>query len=567
MSIADPIILKAFFNESAEAINSLENDLSQLETDLTNENLLNSVFRALHTLKGNSSFLDLNQLTEMTHEAETILDRIRNRDDQLTQETIDVIFQVVEALRAMVANPEGKIDTAPVMKSLLEYSQSNRSVVPSSTAKNDAMDAPLGEKSSPYQVVPTIRIEEVKLERIVNLVNELKILRFALEAIPAAIIASGSHSRELAFSVESGVSKLARISGELSALAYGARLVPTGQVFRKFPRIVRDLAAKLNKEIKLSILDDSAELDKSIIEAVADPMIHLIRNSCDHGIESAAERTRLGKSPVGSIILNSYLDVNAVVIEIRDDGRGIDTELVTAKAVEKGIISAAKAKDMTNAERLGLIFAPGFSTATQVTSVSGRGVGMDVVKSNINRLKGTVAIESTKGVGTVIQLRFPLSVVVIRCLYVLVGDFCYSVPLQQVSESLMVTGTSLHKIMPDLPGDSSNVVLPIYFLESLLWNHGQEFTNLENISVLRVRAPNNDEYGLVVDRFSFMEEAVIQSVDSYISSIPGIQGGIIRKDGTVTVALNLDGLHEEIKRKRPSAYVIAAKLELEKTAA
>ena len=550
MAIVDPIILKAFLNESSESIHQLETDLHALESDLNNEGLVNSAFRALHTIKGNSSFLDLNSLTEVAHEAETILERIRNGDDRLSQETIDVLFSVVEALRTMVADPEGRQDMSDVLGQLLGYSKSNRPIV----KQNDSEVVTPGARSNEARVsLPTIRIEEVKVERMVNMVNELKIIRYAMEAYPDMLRKIDSpEARELRLHLELAITKMSRISGDLGAIVYSARLVPVDNVFRKFPRILRDLSQKLGKKIELEILNGSAELDKSIVEAIADPMTHLIRNAADHGIESPEERLRVGKKAEGKVVLNSFVDVNSVVIEINDDGKGIDVELVANKAIEKKIISKAKAAGMSYAEKLGLIFAPGFSTAEKVTDISGRGVGMDVVKSNINKLKGTVSIHSTLGKGTKILLRFPLSVVSLHCLYAYADNVCYAIPLQQVKESITLSRGDLH--MREQAAEEGFDIFPLYALNDLLWDRFQVPKEAEQLNALKFIGPNGKTYGLLVDNFSFMEEAVIHSVDSYISSISGIQGGVIRKDGTVTVSLNLEGLFQRIHNRKPLAW-------------
>lgn len=558
--IVDPIILRAFLNESSESIGQLEADLQALETDLNNGELINSVFRALHTIKGNSSFLDLTNVTEITHEAESILDRIRHGDDQLSQETIDVIFAVVDMLRAMIADPQGTHDVTAVMQQLMNYSKSNKPITelkpgasPAAPAAPGSADA--GDAAEMARVVlPTIRIEEAKVERMVSMVNELKIVRHTLEAMPQMLEELGEGARDVRFALDMAISKMSRITGDLGAVVYSARLVPVDNVFRKFPRVLRDLSTKLGKQMKLEIKNGSAELDKSIVEAIADPMTHLIRNAADHGIESPSERLLLGKNEVGTVTLNSFVDVNSVVIEIIDDGKGIDTEVVSRKAVEKGIIPADKAKAMSFAEKLGLIFAPGFSTAEKVTDISGRGVGMDVVKSNINKLKGTVMIHSEVGKGTTIQLRFPLSVVVIRCLYVYAEEICYALPLHQVEESITINPGQLFTKAPR--PKEKHESFPIFALKDLLWDRFSVPTDTKQLSALKVRDPQGNLYGLLVDRFSFMEEAVVHSVDSYISSIPGIQGGVIRKDGTVTVALNLDGLYDQIAKRKPLAWAM-----------
>jgi len=277
----------------------------------------------------------------------------------------------------------------------------------------------------------------------------------------------------------------------------------------------------------------------------------MIRNSIDHGIETPNERKKAGKSKKGFITINSFVEGNTVVIQISDDGRGMDPDVILAKAIENKIVPSTLNRKMTDHEKLGLIFAPGFSTSKEITNISGRGVGMDVVKSNINQLKGTVSIESKVGEGTSIQLRFPLSVVVMRCLYIYMDSICYAIPLDQVDESIAIRKGELFKRPKK---GEEKVFFPVFSLKEILWDQTSEICNSDTISTLHVHDKNGNSFGLAVDYFSYMEESIIHSVDSYISSIPGIQGGIIRKDGTVTVALHIDGVLELAAGKKPIGF-------------
>jgi len=385
------------------------------------------------------------------------------------------------------------------------------------------------------------------------LVSELELLRYSLEKIPDKMEVLGRAGADLRFEVDLQVSKLSRLTRSLSGLVFGVRLVPVNQVFMRFPKVVKELALRLDKEIRLDIANGEAELDKSIVEAIADPMTHLIRNSADHGIETPDERTRAGKPREGKIRLNSYVRGNFVFIEISDDGRGIDGDKILKKAVEKGIVPKDKATGWTEAKKLSLIFAPGFSTAEKVTELSGRGVGMDVVKSNINRLKGTVIIESQVGYGTVIQLRFPMSVVVLFSLFVEVNQTCCAIPVEQVNESMDFNPAELLGSLPE-GGDPSQYTA-LYSLRSLLWGQNEEAGARKSYHALRFKDSKSQNMAFIVDEYSSIEEAIVQSVDSYIASLPGIQGATIRKDGSVGLVLNPDSIVEHALRARPFAYV------------
>ncbi|MGZ3696387.1 MAG: chemotaxis protein CheA [Bdellovibrionota bacterium] len=302
----------------------------------------------------------------------------------------------------------------------------------------------------------------------------------------------------------------------------------------------------------MQVVRGDAELDKSIVEAVGDPMTHLIRNSCDHGVETSAERVKAGKRPVGTIRLNSYVKGNFVFIEIADDGRGIDGNKVLKKAVEKGIVPADRAASFTEQQKLGLIFAPGFSTAEKVTDISGRGVGMDVVKSNINRLKGTVIIDSKVGRGTVIQLRFPMSMAVLFSLFFDVEQTTCAIPVSEIEESINYRANELLEKIPEGENPANYHVL--YSLRSLMWNRTEEGGDKAVYHVLRFREKSGRHLAFIVDDFSSIEEAIVQSVDSYIAALPGIQGASVRKDGTVALVLNPQSIVARALKNKPFAY-------------
>jgi two-component system chemotaxis sensor kinase CheA len=288
------------------------------------------------------------------------------------------------------------------------------------------------------------------------------------------------------------------------------------------------------------------------VEAIADPMTHLIRNAADHGIETAEERLRAGKAAQGTVRLNSYVRANFVFIEISDDGKGIDADRVLAKAVEKGIVTAEKAAGFTEAQKLGLIFAPGFSMADKVTDISGRGVGMDVVKNNINRLRGTVILDSKVGRGTVVQLRFPMSMAVLFSLFLEVGQTPCAVPVDQVDESMDYFAGELLREIP--PGAAEEDYLALYSVRALLFQDETE-SRLQRRSFHTLRFKESATRAFIVEEFASIEEAVVQAVDSYIAGLPGLQGATIRKDGSVALVLNPQAINALANRSLPFGYV------------
>lgn len=540
---------KAFFVESEEILQRMETEVGAMEAKPADGDAMNAVFRSLHTIKGNSSFLSLNKITEISHNAEALLDKARKKEIPVSPPLVKIVRRVLADLNRMILEQETELDVTAQVKAIQAFMAGDASAAdkldPAPAAETPA--APGGK----IQTGAFVRVDENRISRILSLASELEFVRHALEAVPEKMEALGPAAAELQFEIDFQISKLSRLSRSLSSIIFGVRLVPVNQVFQRFPRVVTDLAKKLGKEMRLQILNGSAELDKSIVEAIADPMTHLIRNSADHGIETAAERIKAGKSPIGTIRLNSYVRGNFVFIEIADDGRGIDGDKILKKAVEKGIVPADKAAEFTDNQKLGLIFAPGFSTAEQVTDISGRGVGMDVVKSNINRLKGTVVIDSKPGAGTVIQLRFPMSMVVLYSLFLDVGGVNCALPVDQMDESIDYTTDELYAEIPG--GDNPDDYYKIYSLKNLIWEKEVKLTKYTH-HVIRIRDSKAGNCAFIVDEYHSTEEAIVQSVDSYIAAMPGIQGATVRKDGTVSLVLNSRSIVDLALKAKPFAY-------------
>lgn len=547
----DAELLKAFYVESGEILERLDGDLAKMEGSPDDE-VVNSVFRGLHTVKGNSSFLSLTQVTKLAHAAETLLDKARKKELPITPVMVELVREVFEELKAMIVDQETDRDQTALIERINAFMSGK--ALPAAAPKAAVPAAP----SAPAAVVPKVaaaafvRVDEVKINKIVSLVSELELMRYTLEKIPERIDELGRAAQDLRFDVDLQVGKLSRITRGLSGLVFGVRLVPVNQVFLRFPRVVKDLAAKLGKEIHLSVQNGDAELDKSIVEAIADPMTHLIRNSADHGIESPADRLKAGKPREGVVRLNSYVRGNFVYIEISDDGKGIDGDKILAKAVEKGIVPADKVSTFSESKKLALIFAPGFSTAEKVTDISGRGVGMDVVKSNINRLKGTVLIESKVGQGTTIKLRFPMSIAVLFSLFVDVNNTCCALPVEQINESVDFTPGELLTALPE--GADPAGYLALYSIKSVLWGVPEEADGRKLYHALCFKDEKGRGKAFLVDEYSSIEEAIVQSVDSYIAALPGLQGATIRKDGSVGLVLNPESIVEHSQRARPFAY-------------
>lgn len=551
----DQELSRAFFVEAVDILERVEGEIEQMEANPQDKEIINAVFRGLHTIKGNSSFLGLDNITKLSHASETLLDKARKGEIPVTAEMMVIVRQVFGDLKVMIAEQEVDRDIAPLVDVIQRFMSGDKkpslAVVPAPAAAKVKSVAAAKTETKKVATAAFVRVDEAKIGKILSLVSELELLRYTLEQVPEKMDVLGPAAEDLRFDLDLQLSKLSRLTRSLSGLVFGVRLVPVNQVFQRFPRVVQELATKLGKEIKLEVVRGDAELDKAIVEAIAEPMTHLIRNSADHGVETAAERVKAGKRPVGTIRLNSYVKGNFVYIEIADDGRGIDGDKILKKAVEKGIVPADRASTFTKNQKLGLIFAPGFSTAEKVTDISGRGVGMDVVKSNINKLKGTVIIDSKVGRGTVIQLRFPMSVAVLFSLFFEINDITCAIPVEQIEESLNFQPSDFLTKIPD--GEDPKDYFAVHSLRGLLWNQPED-TRKGVFHVVRFRETNGKNMAFIIDDFSSIEEAIVQSVDSYIAALPGIQGATVRKDGRVAVVLSTQSLVEHAARAKPFAY-------------
>ena len=542
----DQELLQAFLAESTEILTRMDEALRNFRANPRDAETVNALFRGVHTIKGNSSFLDLHGITALSHAAEALMDKVRQGSLAADGAMADVLEQAFGDLRAMIEDQRFDTEVKGTIARIENFGKAPSAAAPVPASAPAAPAAP-----APARVSSNFtRVDDDKIAKILGVASELELIRYALEQIPEKMTSAAPALADLSFETELQISKLSRISRSLSSLIFGVRLVPVNQVFQRFPRVIQELGRRLGKEIKLQVVNGDAELDKFIVEAIADPMTHLIRNAADHGIETAEERLRAGKAPQGTVRLNSYVRANFVYIEISDDGRGIDGERVLAKAVEKGIVPAEKARELSEAQKLGLIFAPGFSTATEVTDISGRGVGMDVVKSNINQLKGTVILDSEVGKGTTIQLRFPMSMAVLFSLFLDVGGTNCAVPVDQVDESMDYYATEILPAVPE--GEDASSYLALHSVRGLLWQDGQD-TGRRCYHTLRFKDDPARAY--IVEEFASLEEAVVQSVDSYIAALPGLQGASIRKDGSVALVLNPAGITELAGRSLPLGFV------------
>ena len=390
-------------------------------------------------------------------------------------------------------------------------------------------------------VADTIRVSQAKLEQFMNIVAELIISKTMISHLVERLtpMVNGQEAAGVAKELAHASVYLDHVSKEIQASVLGIRMVPVKTVFSKFPRMVRDLAKASGKKIELQMTGEDTEIDKSIIEELGDPMIHLIRNSADHGIESPETRLKAGKPETGTVVLRARHEGDSVIVEIEDDGKGIDPAIIRAKAVEKGLISQDRADQMSDDEAVDLIFLPGFSTAAKVTDISGRGVGMDVVRSNVRKLNGRVGVRSTVGKGSVFTIKLPLTLAIIDALLVKSGEQVFALPGTSVEETLMVPADRVSHLTRRLAIDLRGEVLGVSRLKTLLRSEGHALAadDRDGLSVVVVSSAGR-RMGIIVDTFVRRQEIVIKPLAPYLASLPGISGASIMGDGGVVLILD-----------------------------
>ena len=417
---------------------------------------------------------------------------------------------------------------------------------PKPQKKAEPKPAPKERKTTVEQ---TIRVDVKRLDDLMNLIGELVLGKNRLLKIYDDV-EERYEGEQFLEELNQVVSSVSLVTTDLQIAVMKTRMLPIGKVFNKFPRMVRDLSRELHKEIELVISGEETELDKSIVEEIGDPLVHIIRNSCDHGIELPEERVAKGKPAKGTVQLKAYNEGNHIIIEIVDDGKGLDPDMLKMKAVEKGLISEKEADQMSDKEAYMLIFKPGFSTAAQVTNVSGRGVGMDVVRSNIEKLNGIIEIDSEVGKGTTLKLKIPLTLAIIQSLLVSVQEEYYAIPLASVLETVRITPDEIQSVEGRSVLRLRDEVLSLVHLADL-FDVERVFSMGEHAYVVIIGIAET-KIGLIVDSLIGQEEVVIKSLGEYLKGIEGIAGATIRGDGRVTLIVDVGALMDMAKSVKSS---------------
>ncbi len=406
----------------------------------------------------------------------------------------------------------------------------------------EAQGARVGEAGEADQ---TIRVEISRLDSVMNLVGELVLGRNRLVKLSGDVDGVVDFEQRIK-EVAEAISQLNRVTTDLQTAVIKTRMQPIKKVLGKFPRMVRDLSRKMGKSIRLELVGEETELDKSVIEEIGDPLVHIIRNSIDHGIELPDDRVSHGKDPEGVVRISAYQEGNSIVIEINDDGRGIDVEKVKRKAIERGIITEEDSRRMTDAEAVNIIFLPGFSTADKVTDVSGRGVGMDVVRTNISKINGSVEVTTQKGSGSTFTIRLPLTIAIIQALMVTIHPETYAIPLASVVETVKITEKDIKTISGSEVLNLRQQVLPLIRLRDEFKVPQEETGGAPAGSYVVVVQIGTKNLGLVVDRLPYQEEVVIKSMGPLLAGIRGLAGATITGDGKVVIILDVGEILQDV---------------------
>jgi two-component system chemotaxis sensor kinase CheA len=557
----DPELMNDFILESGEHLSNIEMQALTLERDPCDSEALNAAFRGFHTIKGLAGFLELWEVQKLAHEVEAVLDRARNSELILDSRAIDVILAGADYLRQWMAHLQDTLQSKPSEQPATPHKlladigvllQSETAAVAEPTPvvtpvpakevapEQRAASAPeTRQDTSPSSMRrgegPSVKVDTAKLDYLVDMAGEMVIAESLVR-----------HDGELS-AIKNPIllrkiGHLTRITAELQKTAMAMRLVPIGPLFRRMARLVRDLSRQFDKRVDMETQGDEIELDRNIVEELADPLMHMVRNAMDHGIEMPADREAKGKPATARLLLRATHQAGQVVIEVTDNGRGLDREKILAKAISKGLVKASDT--LSDSDVFNLIFEPGFSTAAHVTSVSGRGVGMDVVRRHIEKLRGRIETRSVLGQGATFQLKLPLTLAIIEGLVVGVGKERYIMPMFAVRELFRPSAETVWTVqgraeMALVRGS----LLPVIRLYRAFGVAPR--SEAPTCGVLIVAEVEGRRFCVLVDEVIVKQEVVIKALGETFKNVPGVAGGAILGDGRVGLILDLDRLYKE----------------------
>ncbi len=573
----DPALVREFLVESEELLQRMDQDMVALEAAPKDEELLNRIFRALHTIKGTSGFLGFEPVVRLSHRAEDVLNMLRRGEIALSRRIIDALLASRDQLGTMLSDiGQGQLQQYAIddLVSELEAVQHPDAVPTESPADEEGIaraaevtgdevrDAnPSPEAAQPVagaSVTPrekstesaaaaqTMRVDVRKLDELINLIGELVLERNRLMRLSRDFNLGRVTGETFDSALNQSTARLSFITEELQSAGLRTRMVPIDTVFRKFPRLVRDVAHNLKKEVELLVKGEDTELDKTMVELIGDPLVHLVRNSLDHGLELPDTRVGSGKKRAGTIRLEARQEGDQIVILVADDGAGIDPERIGRKAVEKGLITPERLRGLTPREIFDFIFLPGFSTAEKVNDLSGRGVGMDVVRSNLKRLNGTIDLDCRLGEGTTIRLRLPLTLAILPVLLVRVGEEVYGLPLRSVIETARIQASEVHLLegceVLRLRGETLPLIRLGRVFEATKANGKKAVDEKDATDKVVVLGVGEKRVAVLVDHLVGQESTVIKPLGSFLHSSTSLAGATISGDGRVRLVLDPAGL-------------------------
>ena len=531
MSIDSKEYRELFVLEANEHLQNINNELLAYEKDNSKERI-DSIFRSVHTIKGMAATMGYENIKMLCKSIENVLDALRNDRFVFSKTIADNLFTSIDILTKLINDENALIDVSSYIRILADIIDSSNSMNnnPTNETKDTVRRADNVQRDELEQdrLPTTITIKLEDIDKLVDLVGELVIAKMRLENS----LLSYANSR-----IDITLTQFNRLISDLQFNVMKLRLVPLSMIFNRFPRLVRDTASRLGKEVKLEIEGSEIEIDRSITQAISDSLVHIIRNAIDHGIEMPEERVRSGKDRVGSIKIVAVRNGEKISITVKDDGKGIDTDRLKAKAVERGIISREEADNMSYEEALNLLGTPGLSTAKQVTDISGRGVGMDVVFKQVNKFGGYVSIDSRKGYGTSIMIHIPLNVSIISALLIYLNGDRYIIPSSNVVRTLKLDKNKIIYIHGKavIRTEDEGGIIPLVDLAYLLKMNANSRDNCRDVSIVIVNSKGR-QIGLVVDDFEYMKEVVVK----HIIGIDGrFREATIAGDGTPILILDI----------------------------
>lgn len=596
----DETLVREFLIESEELLQRMDQDMIALESSPKDPELLNRVFRAMHTIKGTSGFLGYEAVVRLSHRAEDVLNTVRRGDVTLGPRVANVLLAardqigkmledirqgglkeyslepLLAELQAVQTSSEAPLRLGEILvnQNVLEPTalagilaeQASSPVSPKLgnliVEKGLATPAEVGNAMADQQRVAdtlakssgsqSMRVDVRKLDELVNLIGELVLERNRLVQINRDLVSGRISGEALDSALGLSTARLSFITEELQVAGLKTRMVPVDTVFRRFPRLVRDVAQSLQKEVELVLLGEDTELDKTMVELIGDPLVHLVRNCLDHGLELPERRVAAAKPRHGTIRMEARQEGDQIVISVSDDGAGIDPERVARKAVEKGLVSAERVGSLSQREILDFIFLPGFSTAEKTSDLSGRGVGMDVVRSNLKKLNGTIDLDSKLGVGTTVLLKLPLTLAILPVLLVRVAEETYALPLRTVLETASIQVGEIHTIEGREVLQLRNETVPLLRLAEIIDARLDSRKDAgRRVVVLGI---GDKKIALLVDELVGQESTVVKPLGSYLQGCATIAGATISGDGRVRLVLDPAALISGPERQKSYSF-------------